>query len=136
MKDWLRRITPDLFLAAVVALVIMVAVHKLDAVEDQRISADAQTLASDGLTIDERIDVLDDSIRRSTMLYLPALAGFGGVAVGLASRRRRWAWLTAIGAIIPALLMGAGFFSGSLMAATGSLMGFLMIEKIVLIDLR
>ena len=27
-----------------------------------------------------------------------------------ASRRRRWAWLTAIGAIIPALLMGAGFF--------------------------
>jgi hypothetical protein len=105
MKDWLRRITPDLFLAAVVALVIMVAVHKLDAVEDQRISADAQTL-----TIDERIDVLDDSIRRSTMLYLPALAGFGGVAVGLASRRRRWAWLTAIGAIIPALLMGAGFF--------------------------
>jgi hypothetical protein len=110
MKDWLRRVTPDLFLAAVVALVIMVAVHKLDAVEDQRISADARTLASDGLTIDERIDVLDDSIRRSTMLYLPALAGFGGVAVGLASRRRRWAWLTAIGAIIPALLMGAGFF--------------------------
>jgi hypothetical protein len=44
------------------------------------------------------------------MLYLPALAGFGGVAVGLGSRRRRWAWLTAIGAIIPALLMGAGFF--------------------------
>jgi len=97
MKEWLRRITPDLFLAAVVALVI-------------RISADARTLASDGLTIDERIDVLDDSIRRSTMLYLPALAGFGGVAVGLTSRRRRWAWLTAIGAIIPALLMGAGFF--------------------------
>jgi len=110
MKDWLRRITPDLFLAAVVALVIMVAVHTLDAVEDQRIKADAKILAGDGLTIDERINVLDDSIRRSTMLYLPVLAGFGGVAVGLGSRRRRWAWLTAIGAIIPALLMGAGFF--------------------------
>ena len=110
MKNWLRRVTPDLFLAAVVALVIMAAVHKLDAVEDQRIIADAQSLASDGITIDERIEVLDASIRRSTMLYLPALAGFGGVAVGLISRRRRWAWLTAIGAIIPALLMGAGFF--------------------------
>jgi len=91
MKDWLRRVTPDLFLAAVIALVITMAVQKL-------------------LTIDERIEVLDESIRRSTMLYLPALAGFGGAAVGLASRRRRWAWLTAIGAVIPALLMGAGFF--------------------------
>ena len=83
MKEWLRRETPDLFLAAVVALVIMVAVHTLDGVEDQRINADARTLASDGLTIDERINVLDDSIRRSTMLYLPVLAGFGGIAVGL-----------------------------------------------------
>ena len=28
----------------------------------------------------------------------------------MVSRRRRWAWLTAIGAIVPALLMGASFF--------------------------
>ena len=127
MKDWLRRITPDLFLAAVVALVIMAAVHKIDAVEDQRINADAQTLASNGLTIDERIEVLDDSIRRSTMLYLPALAGFGGVAVGLASRRRRWAWLTAIGAIIPALLMGAGFFIDTPLPGSVATAGYILI---------
>ena len=110
MNEWLRRVIPDLLLAAVVALVITVALHTLDAIEKQKINGAAQALAGDGLTIDERIDILDDSIRRSTLLYLPALAGFGGVAVGLGSRRRRWAWLTAIGAIIPALLMGAGFF--------------------------
>ncbi len=123
MKDWLRRVTPDLFLAAVIALVITMAVHMLDAIEEQRIIDTAQTLAEDGLTIDERINVLDASIRRSTFLYLPALAGFGGVAAGLGSRRRRWAWLTAIGAIIPALLMGASFFvdtplPGSIATAT------------------
>jgi len=122
-KDWLRRVTPDLFLAAVIALVITMAVHTLDAIEEQRIIDTAQTLGEDGLTIDERINVLDASIRRSTLLYLPALAGFGGVAAGLGSRRRRWAWLTAIGAIIPALLMGASFFvdtplPGSIATAT------------------
>ena len=110
MNEWLRRVTPDLFLAAVVALVITVALHTLDAVEKQKINGAAQALAGDGLTIDERIDILDESIRRSTLVYLPALAGLGGAAVGLANRRRRWAWLTAIGAIIPALLMGAAFF--------------------------
>jgi hypothetical protein len=110
MKSWLRRVTPDLFLAAVIALVITMALHTLDALEKRRIDADAQILAGNGLTIDERIDVLDDSIRRSTVLYLPMLAGFGGAVAGLASRRRRWAWLTAIGAIIPALVIGAGFF--------------------------
>jgi hypothetical protein len=110
MNEWLRRVTPDLFLAAVVALVITMALQTLDSIEKQRIDGDAQALAGDGLTIDERIDILDESIRRSTLLYLPALAGLGGAAVGLASRRRRWAWLTAIGAIVPALLMGAAFF--------------------------
>ncbi len=110
MNEWLRRVTPDLFLAAVVALLITVGLHTLDAFEKQRIKGAAHSLGGDGLTIDERIDILDESIRRSTLLYLPALAGFGGAAVGLASRRRRWAWLTAIGAIVPALLMGAAFF--------------------------
>ena len=110
MNEWLRRVIPDILLAAVVALVITVALHTLDAIEKQKINDAAQILAGDGLTIDERIDILDESIRRSTLLYLPALAGLGGAAVGLVSRRRRWAWLTAIGAIVPALLMGAGFF--------------------------
>lgn len=110
MNEWLRRVIPDILLAAVVALVITVALHTLDTIEKQKINDAAQILAGDGLTIDERIDILDESIRRSTLLYLPALAGLGGAAVGLVSRRRRWAWLTAIGAIVPALLMGAGFF--------------------------
>ena len=110
MNEWLRRVTPDLFLAAVVALVITVALHTKDNEEKRKINGAAEALADDGLTIDERIDILDESIRRSTLLYLPALAGLGGAAVGLASRRRRWAWLTAIGAIVPALLMGAAFF--------------------------
>lgn len=110
MNEWLRRVIPDILLAAVVALVITVALHTLDAIEKQKINDAAQILAGDGLTIDERIDILDESIRRSTLLYLPALAGLGGAAVGLVSRRRRWAWLTAIGAIVPALLIGAGFF--------------------------
>ena len=110
MNEWLRRVIPDILLAAVVALVITVALNTLDAIEKQKINDAAQILAGDGLTIDERIDILDESIRRSTLLYLPALAGLGGAAVGLVSRRRRWAWLTAIGAIVPALLMGAGFF--------------------------
>ena len=127
MKDWIRRVTPDLFLAAVVALVITMAVQKLDTVEDQRINADARALAGDGLTIDERIGVLDESIRRSTMLYLPALAAFGGAAVGLASRRRRWAWLTAIGAITPALLMGAGFFIDTPLPGTMATAAYILI---------
>lgn len=110
MNEWLRRVIPDILLAAVVALVITVALNTLDAIEKQKIDDAAQILAGDGLTIDERIDILDESIRRSTLLYLPVLAGLGGAAVGLVSRRRRWAWLTAIGAIVPALLMGAGFF--------------------------
>ena len=122
MNEWLRRVIPDLLVAAVVALVITVALHTLDAIEKQKIDGAAQALAGDGLTIDERIDILDESIRRSTLLYLPALAGLGAAAVGLASHRRRWAWLTAIGAIAPALLMGAAFFvdtplPGSLAAA-------------------
>jgi hypothetical protein len=33
-----------------------------------------------------------------------------GAAVGLACRNRRWAWLTTIAAILPALVMGVAFF--------------------------
>ena len=110
MKKWLRSVVPDLFLAAVVALLVTLAINHLDGAEAVRIRADAGAAAEDGLTLDERIDVYDDSIRRSTLLHLPALIALSGVVVGLACRNRRWAWLTAFGSILPALIMGIGFF--------------------------
>ncbi len=110
MKKWLRSVVPDLFLAAVVALLVTVAMNQLDGSETQRIRADARVAAEDGLTLDERIDVYDDSIRRSTLLHLPALIALSGVIVGLACRNRRWAWLTAIASILPTLIMGIAFF--------------------------
>ena len=110
MKKWIKSLVPDLFLAAVVALLVTVAMNQLDGTETQRIRADARAAAKDGLTIDERIDVFDGSIRRSTLLHLPALIALSGVVVGLACRNRRWAWLTAIASILPALIMGVAFF--------------------------
>jgi len=110
MKKWIKSVVPDLFLAAVVALLVTVAMNQLDGNEIQRIRADARAAAEDGLTLDERIDVYDGSIRRSTLLYLPALIALSGVIVGLACRNRRWAWLTAIASILPALIMGVAFF--------------------------
>lgn len=109
MKKWLRSVVPDLFLAAVVALLVTVAMNQLDGTETLRIRADARAAAEDGLTLDERIDVLGGSIRRSTLLHFPALIALSGVIVGLACRNRRWAWLTALGSILPALIMGAAF---------------------------
>jgi hypothetical protein len=110
MKKWLRSVVPDLFLAAVVALLVTLAMNQLDGAETVRIRADARAAADDGLTLDERIEVFDSSIRRSTLLHLPVLIALGGVFVGLACRNRRWAWLTAIASILPALIMGAAFF--------------------------
>jgi hypothetical protein len=110
MKKWLRSVVPDLFLAAVVALLVTVAMIQLDDAEGVRITSDARAAAVDGLTLDERIDVIGGSIRRSTLFHLPALIAFSGVIVGLTSRNQRWAWLTAIGSILPALIMGIGFF--------------------------
>jgi len=110
MKKWLRSVVPDLFLAAVVALLVTLAMNQLDGAEIVRIRADARSAAEDGLTLDERIDVYDDSIRRSTRLHLPLLIALSGVVVGLGCRNRRWAWLTAIGSILPALIMGGAFF--------------------------
>ena len=110
MKKWIRSVVPDLFLAAVVALLVTVAMNQLDGTETVRIREDARVAAEDGLTLDERIDVLGASIRRSTFLHLPALIALSGVIVGLACRNRRWAWLTAIAAVLPALIMGIGYF--------------------------
>jgi hypothetical protein len=110
MKKWLRSVVPDLFLAAVVALLVTVAMNQLDGAETLRIRTDARAAAKDGLTLDERIDVFDGSIRRSTFFHLPTLIALSGVVVGVACRNRRWAWLTAIGSIVPALIMGVAFF--------------------------
>jgi hypothetical protein len=54
--------------------------------------------------------VYDGSIRRSTLFQLPALIALSGALVGLTCRNRRWAWLTAIGSVLPALIMGVAFF--------------------------
>jgi hypothetical protein len=110
MNPWIRSVVPDLFLAAVVALLVTVAMNQLDGVETLRIRADARAASRGGLTLDERIDVVGGSIRRSTLFHLPMLIALGGGVVGLACRNRRWAWLTAIGAILPALIMGVAFF--------------------------
>jgi hypothetical protein len=110
VKSWLRSVVPDLFLAAVVALLVTLAMGYFDGAESRRIRADARAAAKDGLTLDERIEVVGGSIRRSTLVELPILVALAGAAVGLACRNRRWAWLTAVGAILPALVMGIAFF--------------------------
>jgi len=109
MINWLRRVTPDLFLAAVVALLITVVLDKLDKVESDRIVGGVRWAAHDGLTLDERISVFEQSIRRSIFIHQPVLVACAVIVVGLICRNRRWAWLTATLAIAPALLMGAGF---------------------------
>ena len=110
MKDWLRRVVPDLFLAAVVALLVTLAIQHLENGEVERIQREAQVAADEGLTLDERIEVVGNSIRRSTVFHLPLIVAVAGISVGLVCQNRRWAWLTAFGAILPALLMGAAFF--------------------------
>ncbi|MEJ2580054.1 MAG: hypothetical protein P8127_00195 [Acidobacteriota bacterium] len=110
MRSWLRTVVPDLFLASVVALLVTVAMVQLDETESTRIRVDAQEAAADGLTLDERIEVYQESIRRSTLLHLPLLVAAAGALIGLISRNRSWSWLTAIGAALPAIIMGIAFF--------------------------
>ena len=119
MMNWLRRVVPDLFLAAVVALLVTLALHHLDDAESRRINSDMEIAAEEGLTLDERIAVVDGSIRRSTLVHLPFLVAVSGAAVGLGCRNRRWAWLTAIGAILPAVIMGVAFFIDRPLPASG-----------------
>ena len=110
MYAWIRKVTPDLFLAAVIALLITVAHNQLDGIESRRIVDGVRSVAHDGLTFDERIGAFRNSIRRSTLVYLPMLVAMGAVLVGMICRNRSWAWLTALLAVIPALLMGISFF--------------------------
>ena len=123
MKNWIRSVVPDLFLAAVVALLITLALAKLDRVENDRIVGSVRWAAHEGLTVDERLGVYERSIRRSIFVHQPVLVASAAVCIGFFCRNRRWAWLTAILAIIPALLMGAGFLLdtpliGSVLMAT------------------
>jgi len=110
MKNWIRRVVPDLFLAAVVALLVTFAIQHLDKAEVERIRDDAQVASEEGLTLDERIEVVGGSIQRSTLIHLPILIAVAGAVVGLGCRNRSWAWLTSIGAALPALSMGVAFF--------------------------
>ncbi len=124
MRNWLRAVVPDLFLAAVVALLVTLAMQHLDGAETARIQADSQAAADDGFTLDEHIDVVGGSIRRSTLLHLPALIALSGIVVGLACRHRRWAWLTAIGSVLPALIMGVAFYFGQPVPASALVTGY------------
>ncbi len=110
MYGWIRSVTPDLFLAALVALLITLALHKMEGYEKKRIAAETYEASEGGLTFDEAIQVVGDSIRRSTRFYIPLLIVLGGAGVGLACRHRRWAWLTTGLAIIPAILTGVSFY--------------------------
>ncbi len=110
MKNWLRIIVPDLLLASVVALVVTLAVNYFDGAEVRRMRTDDVAAAQNGLTLDERIDTVGASIRRSTLFHLPALIALSGAVIGLACRNRRWAWLTAIASVLPAVIMGIAFF--------------------------
>jgi hypothetical protein len=131
MYQWLRRVTPDLFLAALVALGITIALHTLDKIEDQRIVTEVRWEAHDGLTIDERLGAFDSSIRRSVLVHMPFLVLAASVVVGLACRRRRWAWLTATLAVIPTLLMGASFFIDVPLAGSGVIASYLLLTVTV-----
>ena len=113
MINWLRRVTPDIFLAAVVALLITLALNHLDEIEDDRIVGSVRWVAHDGLTIDERTEVFEHSIRRSIFVHQPVLVVTAAICIGFFCRNRRWAWLTAILAIVPVLVMGAGFLMGT-----------------------
>lgn len=108
--SWLRRVAPDLLIAACAALAIMAVIHQLEAREQTRMVAEIRSAAVDGLTLDERLGAYESSIGRSVRLQLPLLAVAGGLVVGAGCRQRRWAWLTAIAAALPALAMGVAYF--------------------------
>lgn len=118
MIAWLRRVTPDLFLAAVVALLITLGLNALDRVEERRIADDLESASLDGLSFDERLGAIERSIARSVFLHVPLLVAGASVVTAFACRNRRWAWLTSLLAVVPSLLIGGSFFID--LPATGS----------------
>jgi hypothetical protein len=110
MIAWLRRVTPDLFLAAVVALLITLGLNALDGVEQRRIADDLRRASVDGVSFDERLEAIERSIARSAFLHVPLLVAGASVVTASACRNRRWAWLTSLLAVVPSLLIGGSFF--------------------------
>ncbi len=100
----LRPLVPDLLLAVVIALLVTMAADHLERRETTRIHDDLKAASSGGLTLDEHLDALTASVRRSALVHLPLLAGAGGALVGFGCRRRRWAPLTALIAASPTFL--------------------------------
>jgi hypothetical protein len=139
MYAWIRRVTPDLFLAAVVALLITLALNHMEKVETRRMGAEAAVAAADGFSLDERISVVGSSIRRATRVYIPILVALGGAVVGLVCRLRRWAWLTALLAIIPAILTGGSFYidvPSWALIITCTYVGIAALSAVLLVQLR
>lgn len=110
MKSWLRRVVPDLLLAACIGLLLTLALQRLDQHEADLIVAEVRWAADGGLTLDERLGAFTRSIHRTTLLYIPVLVTVAGLLVGLMCRNRRQAWLISILAVAPATLVGVGFF--------------------------
>jgi len=131
VNQWLRRVTPDLFLAALVALLITIALDAFDQIERDRIVGGVRWEAHEGLTIDERLDVFDASIRRSIFIHQPVLVAVGAICVGFFCRIRSWAWLTTILAITPALLMGAGFLIDTPLDGSALMAGYVALAVVL-----
>ena len=134
--NWLRRILPDLVIAAVIGLLATLAVHQLEAREAQRVAdglvAAGQEPAGHFLdTLDRQIDVLERSIRRSTLVQLPLVVLASGGLVGL-SRPGRWrrAWIPAVLAGLPAMAMGVAFVIDVPAAAAGVVLGYVAIATV------
>jgi hypothetical protein len=134
--SWLRRILPDLVIAAVVGLLATIAVHHLETREAERVRdglvAAGEAPAGHFLdTLDRQIDVLESSIHRSTLVQLPLVVLASGGLVGLA-RPGRWrrAWIPGVLAAMPPMAMGVAFVIDVPAAAAGVMLGYVAIAAL------
>lgn len=134
--SWLRRILPDLVIAAVVGLLATIAVHHLETREAERVRdglvAAGEAPAGHFLdTLDRQIDVLESSIQRSTLVQLPLVVLASGGLVGLA-RPGRWrrAWIPGVLAAMPPMAMGVAFVIDVPAAAAGVMLGYVAIAAL------
>jgi hypothetical protein len=134
--NWLRRILPDLVIAAVVGLLATLVVHQLEVREAQRVrdglvAAGKEPAGHFLETLDRQIDVLESSIERSTLVQLPLVVLASGGLVGLA-RPGRWrrAWIPAVLAAMPPIAMGVAFVIDVPAAAAGVVAGYVTIAAL------
>ena len=132
----MRRILPDLVIAAVVGLLATIAVHHLETREAERVRdglvAAGEAPAGHFLdTLDRQIDVLESSIQRSTLVQLPLVVLASGGLVGLA-RPGRWrrAWIPGVLAAMPPMAMGVAFVIDVPAAAAGVMLGYVAIAAL------